>query len=496
MKLNVGGRLFETTESTLGSGGPDSLLAALSQAHHRHENEEEEEEEEEEEHVIFIDRDPDVFSVLLSLLRSGRLPSAASRQFSKQDLLEESVYYGIEPILRSAMSPPPLLGIDASLSTTILPKADPFPTALSADAPDGSLWLAHGGQISSYDSNLTYLSTVRTHLDDVTSLRRLFPSSDVSAVGSLRSPGLHFYDVSSGRHVGSAHWSDPSDPRVYKAKVTAIAAHPPDPPSSHPLFASFECPHWENTILSLDRATLQIVSEIGRQNGSSSKLAAPGKLVHVAEKGLVFASAVSSGSFGYAGYMRLWDPRSSRGAAVWETCEPGGVGSSSRFGDSFADADVDTEELAIYKVCWNSGDVAVADMRMLGQGRDHDPWFYLEDKGTGLRSAGRGQDSVLHCYKKQVFVSRHSGLEVCSSPVEEEPEGEEESSYGEGEGTISRSKGRTYMRNFVDKEEDTKRGMIRKMEGGGDRLFVSRDGMEGVEVWESSHLSGAISLLY
>nr|CAD1838616.1 unnamed protein product [Ananas comosus var. bracteatus] len=36
--------------------------------------------------------------------------------------------------------------------------------------------------------------------------------------------------------------------------------------------------------------------------------------------------------------------------------------------------------------------------------------------------------------------------------------------------------------------------MVRRMEGGGDRLFVSREGMEGVEVWESSYLSRAVSL--
>jgi hypothetical protein len=32
------------------------------------------------------------------------------------------------------------------------------------------------------------------------------------------------------------------------------------------------------------------------------------------------------------------------------------------------------------------------------------------------------------------------------------------------------------------------------MEGGGDRLFVSRVEIQGVEVWETSHLAGAISL--
>lgn len=37
--------------------------------------------------------------------------------------------------------------------------------------------------------------------------------------------------------------------------------------------------------------------------------------------------------------------------------------------------------------------------------------------------------------------------------------------------------------------------MIAKIEGGGDRLFISREDVEGIEVWESSHSAGAISVL-
>lgn len=227
------------------------------------------------------------------------------------------------------------------------------------------------------------------------------------------------------------------------------------------------------------------MSEIGRQNGSSIKAAAPGKLVDLSETGLLFASSVNSGAFGYSGYMKLWDPRS--GDAVWETTEPGGGGRSSRFGDSFADVDVDRDELKIYKVCSKSGDVGMADMRKLGE----DPWVYMEERSLGLRSAGGGGDNVVHCYKKQVFVSRESGLEVWSQVEEEQEEEEEEEKEGE-----KAVKGRrTYRRNYVDREEDAKRGMIRGMEGGGDRLFVCREGMEGVEVWESSNFSAAVSLL-
>lgn len=57
-----------------------------------------------------------------------------------------------------------------------------------------------------------------------------------------------------------------------------------------------------------------------------------------------------------------------------------------------------------------------------------------------------------------------------------------------------RSGGWICRRNFVDKEEDFKRGMVFKIEVGGDRLFVFREYMEGVEVWESFNFLSMIEL--
>ena len=461
--LNVGGVSFETTAATLRSGGPDSLLAVLSSAARR-------------DRPIFIDRDPDVFAVLLSLLRVGSLPSTA-RRFPLRELAEEALYYGIEPLLRAAAAPPPLVGFDASPVAEIRPAADGVATAFSSGAEDGSLWIAHGGQISSYDWTLSHSGTVRTHIDQIASLRRAWP--DVAAVGSAESPGLHLYETARGRHVGAVHWTDASDPRVYKATVSAIAAEPG--PAGDTMYAAFECPHRENCILAVDRATLRPCGEIGRLSGSSTKSAVPTKVVAVPGRGLIFASAVSSGAFGYSGYMRLWDPR--RREAVWETTEPGSGRSSARFGDTFADADVDREEpcQAIYKVCWKSGDVGVADMRMLGD----DPWVYLEDRAAALRDSGGGEGSILHCYKKQVFVSRAGGLQVWS-PFDQR--GKEERAEEGAERRIS-----SFRRNFVDSEEQATRGAIRMMEGGGDRLFVCREGADVVQVWQSSDSAGIVA---
>lgn len=459
IKLNVGGKLFETTLSTLQAGGPDSLLFALS---NRSSNDPT---------PVFIDRDPDIFSILLSILRTNRLPSSAN-QFSKQELADEALYYGVESCLRSATSPPPLAGIDASNVATICPATDGFASCFTADE-DGSIWIAHGGQISSYDWNLAHSSTIRTHFEEITAIQRVWP--EIAAVGSEYGPGVHFYDFSGGRHVGSTQWTDPSDPRIYKARVMSLAD------SANSVFASLECPHKENCVLEIDKSTLQTVSQIGRQLGSSAKQMAAGKLIWMPQMNTVVGTAVSCGAFGYTGYIRVWDPRS--GEVVWETNEPGS-GRSSRFGDSFADVDGDVEQSRLFKICSKSGDLGMADMRKLGD----DPWIYLRDRNYSMRNSGDGGSSIIHCHRKQVFVGREGNLEVWSR-VDEGAGGES------GEEEEETEKDRMYRRNYVDKLEDAERGVIRKIEGGGDRLFVGRENVEGIEVWQSSHVAAAFSVL-
>ncbi|KAL0329820.1 UNVERIFIED_CONTAM: BTB/POZ domain-containing protein [Sesamum radiatum] len=76
--VDVGGQLFQTTKQTLSLAGSKSLFSKISSS----------------DHVIipFIDRDPELFSILLSLLRTGNLPSKA-KAFDIQDLIFESQFY-------------------------------------------------------------------------------------------------------------------------------------------------------------------------------------------------------------------------------------------------------------------------------------------------------------------------------------------------------------------------------------------------------------------
>nr|XP_043635859.1 protein ENDOPLASMIC RETICULUM-ARRESTED PEN3 [Erigeron canadensis] len=452
IKLNVGGKLFETTVSTLQSSGPDSLLSALSNRHVSSNS------------PIFIDRDPEIFSVLLSLLRSNRLPST-SRRFSDQELSDEASYYGIESVLKSALLPNPLSGIDCSVVDVIRPASDGLVSAFHA-VDDGSVWIGHGGQISVYDWNLSHTGTVRTHLDSITSIKQV-TTSFMAAVACDVASGVHFYNFANGRRVGSVEWTDPTDPRIYKARVTAITESPDS------VFAAFDSYHKENCVLDIDKSTLQVKAEIGRQSGNSSKSIVPGNLTYLKDIGLLAANAITSGAFGFSGYIRLYDQRS--GKVAWETNEPGS-GRSSRFGDSFADVSFDVNELTMCKICSKSGDLAMADLRKLSD----DPWIYLRDANPSLRNTSGGMlNSVVHCYKKQVFVGRDGGLEVWSRVAQNGVDNAE---------IVEES----FRRNFMDKLEDSERGIIKKIEGGGERLFVSREEVEGLEVWQSSVFSGAV----
>ncbi|XP_073273765.1 protein ENDOPLASMIC RETICULUM-ARRESTED PEN3 [Primulina huaijiensis] len=453
IKLNVGGKLFETTVSTIRSGGPDSLLFALS---NRSINEE-----------IFIDRDPEIFSVLLSLLRSNCLPSTA-KHFSNQELIDEALYYGIESQLKSALAPSQLNGIDASLVNTVRPSSEAVVSDFNANDSDGSLWVAHGGQISVYDWNLSHTATVRTHLDYITSVKRVRP--EIAAVCSLSGWGLHLYNMANGSRVDSFEWVDPTDVRIYKARVHAIAD------SEDSIYASYECQHGENCVLRIDKSAMKISSEIGRMMGNSAKNMVPRKLAFLSEMGILVGSSVTSGAFGYSGYIRIWDPRTRE--VVWETNEPGS-GRSSRFGDSFADVAVDYDRLSLFKLCSKSGDLGVADLRKLSD----DPWVYLKEKNLSMRNVGGNGSGnfVICCYRKQAFVGREGELEVWSRTVADEDEG-----------TASEE---SYRRNYVDKAEDSERGIIKKIEGGGDRLFVTRENVEGIEVWQSSYNSGVVSVI-
>ncbi|XP_025884457.1 BTB/POZ domain-containing protein At2g24240-like [Solanum lycopersicum] len=93
VKLNVGGKKFETTATTLASGGRTSFFGAMfNDDWNLHSDGSITE--------IFIDRNPEYFGVLLDLLRTGEL--YIPPKIDKKHLYREALYYGIEDHLRLA----------------------------------------------------------------------------------------------------------------------------------------------------------------------------------------------------------------------------------------------------------------------------------------------------------------------------------------------------------------------------------------------------------
>ncbi|CAN6279174.1 unnamed protein product [Urochloa humidicola] len=135
VRLNVGGRVFETTAATLAAAGRDTMLGAMIDASWNAGRDAATPAE------YFIDRDPSCFAVLLDLLRTGDLhvppglPEAA--------LYREALYYGLLDRVRAACAGE-FDGDRLRLAASVPGRAAGDGTAVRA-APDGGCCVAHGG---------------------------------------------------------------------------------------------------------------------------------------------------------------------------------------------------------------------------------------------------------------------------------------------------------------------------------------------------------------
>ncbi|KAH9316529.1 hypothetical protein KI387_025156 [Taxus chinensis] len=461
VKINVGGKIFETTAATLQSAGKSSLLAGSAPSLPSDSAE------------IFFDRDPRLFSLLLALLRTGKLPGTW-KSFDLDALIEEAIYYGVLDLLRAALFPSTLDGLDIDRVEMVVPNGRDFPSALSGGA-DGSMWVGHGSKITAYDWALRKQTTTLTELHRVETLHRIADSR--AAVGAEDFPGLHIYDTMKGTHVKSIVWSDRNDTRVYRTCVRSITS------SKSAVFASFETgQRSDNTILMVDKESLQIMKEIGRESGRSAHSKVATKLQYVGSKDLLMAVGVHGGTFGYSGYIRLWDVRADK--IVWEWTEPNS-NSDARVmeRDSFADVTVNEDLAGIFKVSVITGNLAMADLRHL---KPQDPWMHMTETNPALAVDGGRADAKLLGYGKQIFCSRGGDLEVWSEvPLVTASAGLNEKEYWET----------SFRRNFIEHSRRHAGQEVTALAAGGDRLFVAREEMQGVEVWETRHLvSSEVSL--
>ncbi|RHN41360.1 hypothetical protein MtrunA17_Chr8g0365261 [Medicago truncatula] len=110
---------------------------------------------------------------------SPPLPAASPNKNS-----DKALFYGIDNHLRNATSPPPFSGIDASIVVSVRPASEGLSSAFTA-TENGSTWIAIGGQLPSYDWNLIHSVSVRSHLDEINSICRVWPESAAAGTESV-----------------------------------------------------------------------------------------------------------------------------------------------------------------------------------------------------------------------------------------------------------------------------------------------------------------------
>lgn len=440
--LNVGGQLFQTTSQTLSLAGPKSLLSTFAAGDGPS--------------PAFIDRDPDLFAVLLSLLRTGNLPSRASA-FDVQDLVSEAAYYGLQPHLLAALSNPSQFDAFNLEKSILLPlNGRDHPSAVSTTAV-GSVHVAHGSKITSFDCSLRRKSTVLTRFPAIDSLLALSPS--LAAAGAVDSAGLLIIDLDRGLVEETVGWENQTRSI---STVQAIGASP------EYLFASFESGRRNsNAVVVLDVAGgFKPVAEVARQEiyGAEIDSAIPAtKLEWIAGYNLLMASGSHAGPSGLLGNIRLWDIRSSS-AMAWELREKA---------DCFADVTVSTDLNAMFKVGVNSGEVFMADLRKLDA---EEPWVRLGGEGKRMNGKKEGAGCVIRSQGSQVFCGRGGDVELWSEVLM--------SSYVTREDGLGEE--RVFRKNMVGRAKDMGGGRIRSLGFGGNKMVLSRKDQQCVEVWQSS----------
>ncbi|WVZ13231.1 hypothetical protein V8G54_017761 [Vigna mungo] len=141
MKFNVGGRVMETTATTLANAGRNSMFGAMFDDNWNlilPSNKESER---------FIDRNPDCFEILLDLLRTGELYIPPN--IPEKLLYREALYYGVLDHVRAAKWGP-FDGNRLRLSRSLQGQAPGDGTAIRA-GPDGGCCVAHGSMVHVYD---------------------------------------------------------------------------------------------------------------------------------------------------------------------------------------------------------------------------------------------------------------------------------------------------------------------------------------------------------
>ncbi|KAH0735860.1 hypothetical protein KY285_011567 [Solanum tuberosum] len=241
VKLNVGGKKFETTATTLASAGRNSFFGPMFD-----ENWNLHSDGSITEH--FIDRNPDYFGVLLDLLRTGEL--YIHPKIDKKHLYREALYYGIEDHLRLAKWGPfdgNRLRLAKSITAPTVGKADKIRAS-----PNSWCCVVRDNIVNVYNWMLEEQPTITTRdyrrVNDV-----CWVDSDNIAVSSsdkyLASGGIGLFSASTGELKYNFQVKDEDQMKDYTADALGVS-------SDYKLFSSCtECTNKKNGIGVWDQVT-------------------------------------------------------------------------------------------------------------------------------------------------------------------------------------------------------------------------------------------------
>ncbi|KAI3756417.1 hypothetical protein L1987_56245 [Smallanthus sonchifolius] len=437
--IDVGGQLFQTTKQTLTLAGSKTIFSDLFDSS----------EQNSVNNIPFIDRDPELFSILLSLLRTGNLPSKA-KAFDIQDIIFEANFYGISDLLVQSQSNPSQFEAFDLEKSLILPLSGRDSPSAIATTPNGSVHVSHGSKITSFDWSLQRKSTTLTNFAAIDSLLALSPN--VVAAGATDFSGLQILDLDLGFVKQTLNWENATKS---SSTVQAIEMSPEF------LFTSFESGRRNsNSIMVYDLNNFKVVSEIASNEifGANLDSAIPStKLNWVPSLNLLMASGSHSGPSGVSGNIKFWDIRS--GNAVWEIKE---------IVDCFADIAVSDTLSAVFKIGINSGEVSYIDLRNFGSCNS---WSCLGDtrKVNNVKKEGFG--CKIETHGNQVFCGKRGELELWSEVLM---------------GSLNSGKDRIFKKNILGHAKDLGGNRIANMGFGGNKMFVTRKDEQCVEVWQSA----------
>lgn len=322
---------------------------------------------------------------------------------------------------------------------------------------DGSVHVAHGSKVTSFDWSLSRKRTILTEFSVVDSLLAVSPS--LVAAGATDFSGLQVIDTTNGDVRKRLDWEN-----VTRSGSTVQAIGCND----QFLFVSFESGRRNsNAIVVYDFIDdFRPVSEIAHNEiyGADIDSGVPAtKLQWVPSYNMLMAAGFHSGPSGVTGNIKLWDVRS--GSVAWEVKETV---------DCFSDVTVSDGLLGMFKVGVNSGEVFFIDLRNLSTGNS---WVCLGDARKFASGKKEGLGCKIESHGRHVFCSEDGDLKLWSEVLIDSLT-KMEDALGE----------RVLRKNSVGRPKDMGASSITNLCFGGNKMFITRKDQQSVEVWQSSKM--------